>query len=178
MGKPFGKITRADLEQFFASGKLAPNTMATTQIIVKCYYRRRHPQSFPKVAAWITPRRTNKDRRPQDLFTPEEVKAIIDASPSERYKAFWDALYESGARITEFLQLRTKDVRFEQGYAVITLPEGAASKTGRRTIPIFFSAPYLQRYLENNYPRPLMLRSGNPRMPQASRFNMPAPSLP
>jgi integrase/recombinase XerD len=49
-----------------------------------------------------------------DIFTPEEVAALVNAAGSQRDKAFISTLFESGARIGEMALLTWNDVVFDE----------------------------------------------------------------
>lgn len=59
------------------------------------------------------------------------------------YSAIVSLANDSGARISEILNIRNKDVKEEQGYLVITLPE---SKTTPRTIVSILAKPFIQEW--------------------------------
>jgi site-specific recombinase XerD len=90
-------------------------------------------------------------KTPQDLLTDREIAALLraceDASnPLEvkRNRALITAMYESGCRVSEIVNLKNKDVvRTDYGFRITV--EG---KTGRRTIPLIESAPYLLEWAE------------------------------
>lgn len=57
----------------------------------------------------------------EDIITPEEVEKIITACTSARDRALIHLLYEGGFRIGEIGQLRWKDVKFDDGGAVVNV---------------------------------------------------------
>lgn len=90
-------------------------------------------------------------KTPQDLLTDREVAALLrtceDASnPLEvkRNRALIAVMYESGCRVSEIVNLKNKDVvKTDYGFKITV--EG---KTGRRTVPLIESAPYLLEWAE------------------------------
>ena len=85
----------------------------------------------------------NNDKLPEEILTEEEVKRIAEAAYFKRDKAFVLALYESGARIGEFLPLKIKHLSFDEYGAILHV----RGKTGSRRIRLIASAPALQEWL-------------------------------
>ena len=88
-----------------------------------------------------------------DLLSHEDVYAMINATNNTMYKALIMTAYETGARPSELLEMRIKDVDIRGNYGYISIP---MTKTSSRTFPIFLSIPYLTNWL-NSHPnkRPL-----------------------
>ncbi|WP_160329523.1 tyrosine-type recombinase/integrase [Methanofollis ethanolicus] len=84
----------------------------------------------------------------EDILTEEEVKAIIDATRSVRYRAMIAVMYEGGLRAIDVASLRWKDVSFFPWGARIRTDE----KTGfERSIPIISYTQYLAEW-KASYP--------------------------
>jgi ribosomal protein L40E len=83
---------------------------------------------------------------PEEILTEEEIKRIAEAAFTIRDKAFVLALYESGARIGEFLPLKLKHVSFDKYGAILRV----TGKTGDRRIRLVASALPLQRWIEEH----------------------------
>ena len=62
----------------------------------------------------------SKQWQPPESLAPEDVLAVIDAGSSERDRLLLRVLWSTGARISEALALRAKDVR-RQGLVVPNL---------------------------------------------------------
>lgn len=108
----------------------------------------RGTEDYPPEVAWVKLTGTKEARRlPEDLLTEEEVGKLIQACRSARDRAMVGVLYETGARVGEFLSLRVKDVAFENGGAVITFPRG---KTGARRVKAIASSPHLALWLKEH----------------------------
>jgi integrase len=80
------------------------------------------------------------------VLTKAEIKRLIQRAESDRDKALLFVLYESGARVGEFVGIRLKDIESEDGTTTIRL-EG---KTGERRVPIFDSTRDLNHWLEHH----------------------------
>lgn len=87
---------------------------------------------------------TPKVKLPSEVLREDEIKKMIDAAENLRDKAIIAVLYESGARRGEFMNLRMRDVVFDEYGAVIKVH----GKTGERRIRLVSSVPYLMRYLD------------------------------
>jgi integrase/recombinase XerD len=83
----------------------------------------------------------------RDLVQEEDVIKVIDAIRSEKDKAFIFMLYETGARIGEFLNIRIRDIVREGNITKVRL----FGKTGERRVIIHSCIPYLFDYL-NKHP--------------------------
>jgi integrase/recombinase XerD len=62
----------------------------------------------------------------------EEVKKLIEATPTVQKKAFLSCLYESGARPEEFLKLSNLETKIDSKGVVLIL----RGKTGERRVRI------------------------------------------
>ncbi len=108
---------------------------------------------------WIKLSNHRKTLLPDDILTPDEVKAMILAADNPRDRAFVSVMYESAARNEEMvvhekkkgniiIPVKQKDVVFDQYGAVIILN----GKTGMRRIRLIRSAPDLKIWL-NHHPQ-------------------------
>lgn len=101
----------------------------------------------PQQWIWIKTRIKKKDRpliAEGDILEPEEIEAMIKATTNLRNKALLAVLYESGARPSEILTLRVKDIRIDRYGAIVNIQE---SKTIKRPVRIVNSVPYLISWL-------------------------------
>ncbi|MBI4210326.1 MAG: tyrosine-type recombinase/integrase [Candidatus Diapherotrites archaeon] len=55
-----------------------------------------------------------KKLNPQEILTPEDIKALVTAAGSVRNKAIVFTLWESGCRISELLNARIGDLKFSE----------------------------------------------------------------
>lgn len=98
------------------------------------------------VSSWRIKSISNNAKLPEEILTEEEIKKIAEAAYFKRDKAFVLALYESGARIGEFLPLKLKQVSFDEYGAILHV----RGKTGSRRIRLIASAPALQEWIEEH----------------------------
>jgi integrase/recombinase XerD len=79
---------------------------------------------------------------PDQILSEEEIKRLIQIVDNIRDKAVIAVLYESGCRVGEFLNMRIKDIRFDEFGAIANLN----GKTGQRSIRLVNSVPYLKEW--------------------------------
>lgn len=168
--KPLDKVSAKDTQTYFANLEGAASTKELRKHTIKHFYkwRKGNGTKVPENVAWIRAKMVQKERQKEDMLTREEVATLIRAAQTDRNRAMIAALYESGMRASEFMSLRIRDVVPKEGWMEIVLPEGATSlKTGRRTIAIVDSVPYLQKWIErhprgNDRDSPLWVSRQNP----------------
>lgn len=80
-----------------------------------------------------------------NIITEDDIKVIIQSGcRTVKEKAFISVLAETGARASEFLNIRLKDIYIKDNFGLL-LVDG---KTGERKIPILKSLPYLLQWME------------------------------
>lgn len=84
-----------------------------------------------------------KRKLPEDLLTLEDIEKMIDAANQTRDKALIATLYETGARIGEIMQMRFKDVAFDENGGTLVLQN---SKTTPRRIRIVWAVAHLRQW--------------------------------
>jgi len=103
----------------------------------------RNTEEYPEEVKWIGNTKIKSNKLPKTLLTPEEVKAMAEASSNPRDKAFILALYESGCRIGELLGMTIDSVQPHEHGVVITVD----GKTGMRRILLIAAAPSMLNWL-------------------------------
>lgn len=104
----------------------------------------------PKEIKWIKVKAPRDSKKiPSELLTPKDVQFLAEHTRNLREKAIILTLYESGARIGELLNLRIKDVIFDDYGAMLNLN----GKTGYRKIRIVGSSPAISQWLEHEHPK-------------------------
>lgn len=87
-----------------------------------------------------------READPETIITENDVlKVVNEGADNVRDKALIMTLHETGARVSEFLNLKIGSIVFKETYAEIHLPDG---KTGRRVVYVVKSVPYLLKYLD------------------------------
>lgn len=85
-------------------------------------------------------------KKPEELFTIAEIDKMIATATELRDKAIIATLSESGCRRGELLSCKIKNVVFTETGCDLTLD----GKTGTRTVPLVFAAPYIDHYLRQH----------------------------
>lgn len=155
-GKPFGRITRDDVMKYVErtnAEETSPETKRTEREAVKTFIRwlkcGENAEEYPPEVSWMkTGTKLNQSRLPESILTEEEIKRMAEAAPNLRDRAFILSLYESGARIGEWLSLTVGSVSpSEYGY-VVHIPHG---KTGARRVLLIASSGAVAEWL-NSHP--------------------------
>jgi len=158
--KDFDQAARADVEDLV--GQLvrrqppySPETLGTYKAILKNFLTwvvqpdRFPTKEPPALVAWITTHVKSKDKRRlerTELLTPVDIQALVDTCHNPRDKALDAMLWETGCRIAELGNLQLRNLtKIEHGYSL-----DVNGKTGRRSIIIISSAPYLTQWLANH----------------------------
>jgi integrase len=173
--KPFRQITREDVLAFLDNLR-KPESVDPMHKWISTYntYRIQLIRFFkwlyspdiesdkrprPKVMENI-PQLKRKEKsvyKPSHLWTPEEDLLFLRYCPSKRMKCYHAVARDLGCRPHEILKLRIRDIAFKsvgnKQYAEATVN----GKTGRRSLPLIDSLPYVKDYLNNEHPT-----SGNP----------------
>lgn len=157
--KPFEAMDREDIEEFLYSLEIETSTLDQYKIFIKKFFKWLYKsETYPDVVKWIKAANHKKRMLPDDILTPVEVKAMIEAGDNPRNRAFVSVLYESAARIEEMvvhekkkgniiIPVKQKDLVFDQYGAVFMLN----GKTGMRRIRLIRSAPDLMVWM-NHHP--------------------------
>ena len=152
IGKNFDKADISDMKKLVCKideNEWADWTKYDHKIIIKNFWRWLKKEDNPEEIKWIKPRiRNGNHKLPEELLTQEEIKALIDATSNLKYKLLVSLLYESGARISEILNLKLKHISFDNDRPIAKIV--IDGKTGMRRIPIYASLPYLRKYI-NEY---------------------------
>lgn len=86
---------------------------------------------------------------PDELLEKHHVHRLIDGATNTRDAALIFALWETGARIKEFLSMQWSDVTTDTDVTRIRIRN---SKTGQRTVPVIASTPHLQAIQQDDGP--------------------------
>ncbi|MGQ9782269.1 MAG: tyrosine-type recombinase/integrase, partial [Nitrososphaeria archaeon] len=121
-------------------------TKADFKKILKFFYRwLRKSEDYPEEVKWIKVRlKKNNEKTPEQIITKEEVELIASEARNPMERAFVLCLYETACRIGEFLNIRLKDIQFDQ-YGCFILISG---KTGWRRVRIIDYSKDLLSWLD------------------------------
>lgn len=157
LGKDFDLVTEDDLRSlmtFLSKGRastdgrrFAGGTVHGYKVTIKRFYRwlEGHDEEYPHKVRWI---KSNGDetriKSPEQLLTFEEILAMAGHARNPRDKAMVSFLYESGARVSEMLSMKIKDLEFSSAVVKATLP---VSKTMPRVIPLVSCRQHLATWV-------------------------------
>lgn len=145
LGKDFDKARKKDIEDLVLKiGKMDYNawTIKDYKITIKKFFRYLGKEKY---VSWIKTniKKNHNENLPNEVYSEEEIEKLIEVANSPRNKLLISLLYESGCRISELLNIRIKDINFEEDYAMINV----MGKTGNRSIPISKTIPLLTTWL-------------------------------
>lgn len=153
-GKTFREATQDEIMAFISAmnRKYAESYVGLIKIVIKSFYRylygmKKH--EFPAQVVNLNFNYNHKKRlpiRPEDIITKEDLVEFVRWCDNFRDKAMVVTLYESAARIGEFVKINIEHLKFDEKGAVLVI-EG---KTGQRRLRLIESVPFLQRWIESH----------------------------
>ncbi len=175
--KDFTKATKQDIKDLVRKIELNQDYSAWTKhdykVSIKKFYQWLvgFEKEYPNRVRWIKTHVKKNRKKLRNLPTKEDVKKLIDGVQTVRDKALISVLYESGCRIGELLNVRLKDVEFDD-YGVVMLVKG---KTGSRRIRLVSSVSRLSLWIEhhprkNDRDAPLWVNTGTTNHKRAMRY--------
>ena len=121
-------------------------TRNTFIVMLKKFYRWKLKE-LPAFIKDMKVRIKENGKEVDDLLTSQEVTALIENSKNARDKALISVLYDSGCRIGELINMRIKDLGFDEFGALLRV----TGKTGFRQVRIVGnSIAYLRAWLDNH----------------------------
>lgn len=171
--KPFDKVTQPEMERFISdleNGKTLSHkgkpyteeTKVTIKKFIKKFYKWLMGDGirYPEIIDWID---TSGKQAEIPALRKQEIEKLIERTGSVRDKALIIILFDSGARIEEFLNLRLDDVKVRKENIAELQPYNTAlsekdyykirirfSKTKPRTISILLCTKYLNDWLKEH----------------------------
>jgi integrase len=127
---------------------LKENTVNTNKILLKRLLIWAFKGVVPAYFKEIKYPKTKNELLENALIKPSEIKSMVEKAANSRDKALVITLYETGARISELLNVHIKDVEFREQETIIKI---LTSKTKKREIPVFDSTPHLLKWI-NEHP--------------------------
>lgn len=136
--KEYQEMDKFDVNQWLLEKDITDYSRLTYQL---------HLQKFFKwlgkdVDGWFETIENAYDKiiKPSELWSPEEIDALIKVYPEVQYRALVATLFDSEARVSEFCSMNIEDVEFIAGNAVVYFPE---SKTEKRRVELIFATKEL-----------------------------------
>ena len=156
--KSFKSLTKRDMESIFSEYRKRHNykqsSINKSIQCLKCFFRWVYDLSShdpaPEVVRWLQKAEPKNQIRPEDLWTEEEVLAVMNASRSLRIKAMLSLAYESGMRPSELRTLRMRDISFNGDMIRVYCRGKTEKKMGERVIPVLRSYSLLKAYIEQH----------------------------
>lgn len=171
--KPFEGVAQEDMENFISNlenGKILSSkgtpyteeTKLTIKKFIKKFYKwlLGNGLHYPEIVEWID---TSGKRAEIPALRREEIERLVERSGNIRDKAFIISLFDSGARIDEFLNIKLDDVKVkgadvkeprpyyselnEKDYYLIRIQ---FSKTLSRSISLPLSTRYLREWIKEH----------------------------
>lgn len=183
MNKDFKKVNKQDLIDFISdieNKKIKPvdkeeyaeNTKRDFKVVIKRFWKwLKDTEDYPNEVKWIKTsknHRLEKKIRTKDVLSEEEVYRMVDTATHTRDKAIISLLYESGSRISEIMNLKIKDIVFDNnGYNFIS----CLGKTGEiyKRVVNFKAVDILKEWLNQH---PLKSEENSPLWITLSRSNL------
>jgi len=176
--KPFKKFTKADIIEFLDAAKnrrfedkryraradpdsvekqLANSTMNLLRLRVKQFFRWLfdcEKSQYPESVRWIEIKtiRGEKELTPEELPTPQEVKAMIESTENPRDRAMISLMAESGARIGEISTILLKDISWNDNGFILTIHRNRTKSRFGRRIPLCACAEDVKRWINDYHP--------------------------
>lgn len=148
MEKFIRKVDSNSLGFYAKNGKLVPReytewTRHDIKITLKKFYKwlLGSNTDYPKIVSWIDTHVIEKD---PPALTYDEIKTMVDYARDQMKKAMTWALFETGARASEFLNIRLRHITDKGHYFLIRIE---FSKTYKRTIPIYEGQSFLREWI-------------------------------
>jgi len=116
------QVTKKDIKEFLEylnERKMSGNTLNVNLMAIKFYFeqilRRRMKIDF---------RYSKTPTRIQRFLTKEETRNLIDSIKNIKHQLIICLIYSAGLRVSELINLKVKDLFFEQGYGFVRNGKG------------------------------------------------------
>jgi len=124
-------ITKEEIEGFvghlISKYKISENMQNQMINAIKFYYE----QVLELPREYYNIQRPKKSKSLPNVFSPSEVRRLINTPKNLKHKAMLYTIYSAGLRLSELLNLRIEDIHSDEGYIFI---RGAKNKKDRRTV--------------------------------------------
>lgn len=149
LDKDFMDVNKNDImslmKEINTNSEYSEWTKRDFKVTLKKFYKwLRKTEDYPEEVKFLRISVKNNNKQlPSEMLTIDEVKRLADAADNMRDKAVILCLYESGARVGEFLPIPIKHVQFDQHGCLVMIH----GKTGSRRIRLIASSPTLAKWL-------------------------------
>lgn len=159
--KDFTKVTRKDLEDLILhidNSDYKDWTKHDYRVVVKKFWTWLHNRMNEDLDEWepsplvkwikIKKPRSSK-KLPSELLTPADIRLLLEHCRTLRERALISTLYESGGRIGELIDLKIKDLIFDEHGVILNV----YGKTGYRKVRLVGSEPAISQWLNLEHPQ-------------------------
>jgi integrase len=153
LGKDFNDLTKTDIENFLMNLSSDTHYKESSKMFIKGtlkFFMRwlktgKTEGAYPEEVDWIkTNIKKSRMKAPNSILTENEIILLSEQADNPMEKAFVLCLYESGCRISEFLNMKFKDIQQDNfGYFVLV-----SGKTGWRRIRIIKFKDALTKWMD------------------------------
>ncbi len=153
--KDFDKVRKNDMEDFIYELEddtllkkdrtpYSSETKKDIKVALKKFYKwlLGNNEEYPPIVKWLD---TSTEQKDHIALTEKQVENVVENTVSTLDKAFLSVLFDLGARIEEFLNVKKEDLIIEKDNYKIQIH---FSKTFARTLPLDKSIPYLKKWLQ------------------------------
>jgi len=142
--KPFIELTKKDIFDFLLTYQnMSEHTKAGVRRKLKPFFRWLGKTEIVKDLVCGV-----KNSKFPEILELQEIQKMIEVCENHRDRALVSVFYDSGARLSEILDLRIKDITFDEYGAVVIV----SGKTGDRRLRLISSVPDIKAWL-NVHPR-------------------------
>ena len=124
--KPLDTLTLAELKSFFLylieKRKLSGSSLNVYINAIKFYYE----NILGRSKVYFDIPMPKKERKMPQVLSVDEVKRLMDATRTPKFKAIFQVLYASGIRLHEVTMLKTSDIDFDR--MTIRVEQGKGKK--------------------------------------------------
>ncbi len=120
---------------------LSDNTKFNHSKIIKMFFT---SIGKPELVEWIILKKPSETLKSDDILTTEEINALLEAANGEYWKALISFLWDSGARISEAMSLRWRDLTFTVDGIKTSIPNIKIRAASRPVI-----LPVCMNYMKN-----------------------------
>ena len=100
VGKPFDKVNKDDVLNFFESLKgLKPGSINNYKSAIKTFFQWFYgmtEKEYPEIVGWLKRKNSRGLKLPEEILTEEEIARMVSKADNSRDKAIISVLYESG----------------------------------------------------------------------------------
>ena len=143
------KITKDDLVNYLGNMNtktkiprpVSDSTIFNHSIMIKMFFK---SIGKPELVEWLEIKKPSEQLKADDILTTEEINAMLEAANSEYWKALISFLFDSGARISEAMSLRWRDLTFTVDGIKTSIPNIKIRAASRPVI-----LPVCMNYMKN-----------------------------